>query len=56
MAIYSMSHKIGVNSITMIAAKTGNQNDELRAFASLITQIKADNRSKNIMIAPHSRT
>ena len=44
-----------LNDCNMMAAKMGNQNDELRAFASLTTQIKADNRNKNIMIALHSR-
>ena len=55
MAMYSISHKIGVKSIIIIAAKTGNQKDELRALASFITQIKADIHSKNIIIADRNR-
>ena len=39
----------------MIADKHWNQNDELRALASLITQISADIRIRNIIIALHSR-
>ena len=38
-----------------MADKNWNQNDELRALASLITQISADIRIKKIAIAPQSR-
>ena len=55
MAIYKISQKIGVNAIINNTANNWNQNDELRAFESLITQIKIANRSKNIIIAVRNR-
>ena len=54
--MYNMSHRIGVNNITIIADKNWNQNDELRALASFITQTNAAIRIKNIIIALQSRT
>jgi hypothetical protein len=55
MAIYSMSQKIGVNAIINSTDSSWNQNDELRAFESLITQIKTANRNKKIIIAVRNR-
>ena len=39
----------------MMADNNWNQNDELRALASLITHISADIRIKKMAIAPQSR-
>jgi len=41
--------------MTNSTANNWNQKDELRAFESLITQIKTDNRNKNIIIAVRNR-
>ena len=50
-----MSQKIGVNAIINSTANNWNQNDELRAFESLTTQIKTANRNKKIIIAVRNR-
>ena len=55
MAIYSNIPNIGVNSNTIITDKNWNQKDELRALASLITQMSAAIRIKKITMALHSR-
>ena len=50
-----MSQKTGVNAIINSTANNWNQNDELRAFESLTTQISTANRNKKIIIAVQNR-
>jgi hypothetical protein len=55
MAIYNKIPNTGENNSIIMADKSWNQNDELRALASLITHISADIRIKKMAIAPQSR-
>ena len=55
-AIYSISPKIGVNATIKNTANNWNRKDELRAFASFITRINTDSRTRNITIAVRNRT
>ena len=56
MAIYSISQKTGVNATIKNTANNWNRNDELRAFASFITRINTESRTRNITIAVRNRT
>ena len=55
MAIYSNNPKIGVKAIINTTDNNWNRNEELRALASFITQIRIDNRNKKITIAVQNR-
>ena len=54
--MYSRVQNIGVNRIIRLADSSRNRNEELRAFASFITQIRVVNRIKNMINASRNRT
>ena len=56
MAIYSIVPKTGVNKTIKLADNNQNRNDELREFASFITQISVAIHIKNIVKADQNRT
>ena len=53
--MYNRIQNIGVNAITRNTANNWNQKDELRAFESFTTRIKAASRSKKIVRAIRNR-
>lgn len=54
-AIYNKIQKMGVNNSIIITDNNWNQNDELRALESFITQINVAIQIKKIIIAHQSR-
>ena len=54
--MYSKVPNIGVNKIIKLADNNRNRNEELRALASFITQIRVVNRTKNMVNASQNRT